>query len=262
MFGSMAIKNETLKIKALDTWFDEINLPVAPSCNMMCNFCNRCSDCVLNGNNPEYFSKVLTPRLAVNKAIASIEKNKRAGIFKISGPGEPLSNVQTFEVLRRLSVSLPDYVYSVCTNGILLEDKAEELAELNVKKVEVAVNAVFTRTITKLYSRIVKNNNVVASPEVMTAVMLQGQFNGIRACIERGMLVSVNTTYFPGINDNDILVIASKCEELGVKNMYLIAHKPEGKLKNLQKPVIQDLIALRNQVSKYIREVGIKCYDS
>lgn len=261
MVGSMAIKSEVLKIKALDTWFDEINLPVAPSCNMMCNFCNRCSDCVQNGNNPEYFSKVLTPRLAVNKAITSAEKDKRTGIFKISGPGEPLCNVQTFEVLKRLSVSLPDYVYSVCTNGILLEEKAEQIAELKVKKVEVAINAVFTHTIARLYSRIVKNNNVVANPEAMAAVMLQGQLNGIRACIERGILVSVNTTYFPGINDNDIPVIAAKCEKLGVKSMYLIAHKPEGKLKYLQQPILKDLIALKHEVAKYILEVGIKSYD-
>ncbi len=42
-----------------------MHLPVAPKCNIQCNYCNRKFDCV-NESRPGVTSAVLTPRQAVN----------------------------------------------------------------------------------------------------------------------------------------------------------------------------------------------------
>ena len=41
-----------------------VHLPVAPKCNILCNYCNRKFDCV-NESRPGVTSAVLTPRQAV-----------------------------------------------------------------------------------------------------------------------------------------------------------------------------------------------------
>jgi len=44
--------------------FGRIHLPVAPKCNIQCNFCNRKYDCV-NESRPGVSSNVLSPQQAL-----------------------------------------------------------------------------------------------------------------------------------------------------------------------------------------------------
>lgn len=246
----------------VDKQFDEVILPVAPACNMMCNFCSKDIDCICNGNNPGNMSRVLTPRQAVSQAVAEAWKNRNTRIIRISGPGEPLCNNQTFEVLKRLNAELPDYIYSINTNGLQLEEKAKELVRLNVRRIEVSINAVFTGTMLKLYSRILKDKSVIVNPGLIAETLLNSQFKGLKTCIDGGIAVKVNIIYFPDINANDVPVIVSKAAELGVKTVCLLSCYPGGKMKDVRVPDLKEMVEMQRKLSNLIQVVELKCFST
>ena len=47
--------------------FGRVHLPVAPKCNILCNYCNRKFDCV-NESRPGVTSSVLSPAQALDQA--------------------------------------------------------------------------------------------------------------------------------------------------------------------------------------------------
>jgi Predicted Fe-S oxidoreductases len=242
-------------------WFDEMQLNVAPTCNMLCNFCSKGNDCICNGNDPSYWSKVMTPRQAANWAVSTTAKDKRVKVIKIVGPGEPLCNSQTFEVLKRLNDSLSNCVFSIATNGLLLEEKLDELLKLNVKMVDISINAVNEKSIKRLYSKLITNGNIVANPVEVTEVLKARQLNGMRKCAEYGIQIKINTVYFPGINDDDILEIAMLGKKCGVKSMCLISCFPGGKMTKIEMPSFDSMISLQRQVSRILSDVSIKAFN-
>lgn len=258
MLNNAAKQNTTFIDKALGTWYEEVNLPVAPACNIMCNFCSKDSDCICNGNNPQVLSRTMTPRQAINWAISSINKNSGIKFIKITGPGEPLFNHQTFEVLKRLNFELPGFSYGISTNGLLLEEKIKELVQLNVKHVEVSINTFSKDLALKLYSRVIKDNNIIMNSRHLAEMMLDSQIKGVKACIENGISVKINTICFPGINDEEILSIAEKCKEMGVTSFCLISGYPNGKFIRQRSPSLPEMIEMQKELSKIIEEVEIK----
>ncbi len=260
MQNNTVLQNSISYNKALNTWFEELALPVAPACNMMCNFCSKDSDCICNGNSPEYLSKSMTPKQAVDWALSQTNRNKRIKVIKICGPGEPLCNTQTFEVLRRLNIELPEHIYAISTNGLLLEEKVGELARLNVKIVSVAMNAVYIDTMLKLYSRIIKGSSVIVKSQEMADAILGSQIQGMKLCIGMGINVKINAIYFPGINYEDIIAIAKKCRDIGVKSISIISSYPNGKFIRTVMPSIGELAALQQELSKIVRDVEIKSF--
>src|SRR3974390_3356499 len=74
-----------------------LHLPVAPKCNIMCNFCNRKYDCV-NESRPGVTSTVLTPAQAEDYVRQVLEAEPRITVAGIAGPGDPFANpVETME---------------------------------------------------------------------------------------------------------------------------------------------------------------------
>ncbi len=244
----------------LSSWFEELSLPVAPLCNMMCNYCTKEKDCINNGNNPVHLSRAMTPRQAVNWAYASAKRNSRIKTIRISGPGEPLYNNQTFEVLKRLNSCMPDYIYGISTNGLLLGESVKELKELNVQKVNVSLNAVSNLALMRLYSRIIINSEIIVNSEAMATRIIENQFNGIKKCLDGDINVKVNTIYFPGINDRELFSVASRCKELGVKSMRLIIFNPRGKFKGMRIPNPTEIAGMREELKKIIKRVEVKSF--
>lgn len=261
MLNTYMKQNTGLSSRTMTAWFEELTLPVAPACNMMCNFCSKDSDCVCNGNSPQFLSKPMTPRQAVNWATLSAGRNRRIRVIRISGPGEPLCNHQTFEVLKRLNAEMPDYIFAVSTNGLLLKERAAELARLNVKMVDVAINAAFEETFEKLYARVMKDSNIVINSARIAGLLLESQLEGIRLCTGYGMTVKVNIVYFPGINEEDIQAIALKCREIGVSAIRIISCGSYGKLRRLRIPNIEELVNLQQKLAKIVPEVEIKNFS-
>jgi nitrogen fixation protein NifB len=65
--------------------YARIHLPIAPACNIQCNYCNRKCDCV-NESRPGVTSAVLSPEEAVCYLGRVKEKAPHLAVAGIAGP--------------------------------------------------------------------------------------------------------------------------------------------------------------------------------
>lgn len=84
-----------------------MHLPVAPACNLQCNYCNRKFDCS-NESRPGVSSTLLTPEQAVVKVRQVAQAIPQLSVVGIAGPGDPLANIaRTFRTLELIREQLP-----------------------------------------------------------------------------------------------------------------------------------------------------------
>jgi len=70
--------------------FARIHLPVAPECNVQCNFCKRIYDCA-NESRPGVTSALLTPPQALSYLENVLQRDPRIAVVGIAGPGDPFA---------------------------------------------------------------------------------------------------------------------------------------------------------------------------
>ena len=194
--------------------FARMHLPVAPRCNIQCNYCNRKYDCS-NESRPGVTSEVLSPAEALEKVSAVLEKIPELKVVAIAGPGDPLANEETFETLRMVHERYPDLTLCLSTNGLALPENSERLYELGVRFVTVTLNSIDTEISSKIYSKVVWKGKRYEW-EAGSEILLKNQLAGIRTCIDLGMLVKINIVLIPGINDLHIPDLVKKMENMGV----------------------------------------------
>jgi nitrogen fixation protein NifB len=126
-----------------------IHVPIAPKCNIHCDFCtreiNKCEQ------RPGVASRVMT----VDQAVAHVKKvtsEMPIAVVGVAGPGDALFNNETFEFFKRIDKEFPDLIKCMSTNGLLLPEKADEIADLNINTVTVTVNAIDPKIGSKIYS--------------------------------------------------------------------------------------------------------------
>ena len=95
-----------------------VHLPVAPKCNILCNYCNRKYDCV-NESRPGVTSAVLKPKQAIAYLEKVLEAEPRITVAGIAGPGDPFANPkETLETIRLIRRRFPDLLLCLATNGL------------------------------------------------------------------------------------------------------------------------------------------------
>ena len=111
--------------------FGRVHLPVAPRCNIQCNYCDRKYDCV-NESRPGVTSAVLTPRQAMTYLDFVLEKVENISVVGIAGPGDPFANPEeTMETLRLVREKYPG-VETWYPLGLLnLGESYEQLNEID-----------------------------------------------------------------------------------------------------------------------------------
>lgn len=193
--------------------FARMHIPIAPRCNIQCNYCNRKFDCC-NESRPGVTSEVLTPKQAVEKIRFVKEKIPNLSVIGIAGPGDPLANEETFEALELIGDEFPDLTLCISTNGLALPDCARRLYDLGVRFVTVTMNASEPTVGSKIYDSVVFGGEHLTG-EKGALTLLYRQKEGIRLCAELGMAVKVNIVMIPGINDEDIPLLVKKVKSLG-----------------------------------------------
>ena len=87
--------------------FGRVHLPVAPKCNIKCNFCDRKYDCV-NESRPGVTSTILSPEQAGVYMQRVLEKEPRISVAGIAGPGDPFANgpetIATMRTIRKIAM--------------------------------------------------------------------------------------------------------------------------------------------------------------
>ena len=111
-----------------------VHLPVAPRCNVQCNFCDRNFSCV-NESRPGVTCSVLKPRQALSYLNEMREKLPTLRVVGIAGPGDPFANPdETLETLSMVRAAHPDLLLCVATNGLNLMPYVDQLADLKVAR--------------------------------------------------------------------------------------------------------------------------------
>ena len=233
--------------------FGRIHLPVAPSCNIQCNYCERKFDCV-NESRPGVTSAVLTPREALERTEKVLEENSFIKVVGIAGPGDPLDNDETFETFRLIREKYPDVTLCVSTNGLLLADRFDELAALNVETLTVTMNAMDTEIQEKIISMVFYEGKRYEGREA-AEILIKNQLEGIQKAVAFGMTVKINTVLIPGINDKHIVELAKKMNEMGVYIMNIMPLINQAAFKDMTPPTDRERKAIQDACAPYVKQM-------
>jgi nitrogen fixation protein NifB len=236
------------------TKFGRMHLPVAPACNIQCKYCVRKYDCA-NESRPGITSRVLTPSEAVERVEAFVERNDRVSVIGIAGPGDPLANEATFETLSALRRGFPHLTLCVSTNGLLLPERLADLVRAGVKSLTVTINAVLPETAERIYSWVLYHGKRLSGREA-AMTLLANQWAGLSNAIEMGLLVKVNSVYLPGVNDDDLALVAKRAGELGADIMNVLPLIPQGEFSGLTRPSYEALRAKRDELRPFVSQMS------
>lgn len=233
--------------------FGRCHLPVAPRCNIQCNYCVRDFDCV-NESRPGVTSRVLNPEEALDMVRKALDKYPYIKVIGIAGPGEPLANEQTFETLRVLHEEYPNVIKCLSTNGLLLPEKIDLLKEYGVSNITVTLNAIDPEIGAKIYQFVDYKGKRYTGVEA-AKILLENQLKGIEMAVDRHMIVKVNTVFIPGINDDHIPAIAEKVGKMGVYNFNLIPLIAQYKFADITPPTPEMKRKMQDECEKYVRQM-------
>ena len=227
-----------------------IHLPIAPRCNIQCNFCEHKMCAAVQ--HPGWATRLMSVAEATD-LIRSVVNDRQAYDFVvgIAGPGDPLANEQTFQAQALLHQLYPQIVNCLCTNGLLLEDKLEIMADVGVRALTVTVNAVDSRIGQHIYSW-AKYRGIIYREQEAAALIIAKQFSGIKKALAAGFPVKVNSVLIPGVNDQHMTELALGLREAGVGLMNIMPLIPSGKMKNLQAPSCNALRKARQDCEEII----------
>lgn len=224
------------------------HVPVAPKCNIFCNFCTR------DINNEEDRPGVTSCIMKPDDAIAHIDDVTADGpisVVGVAGPGDSLANEETFEFFEKMAEKHPDLIKCMSTNGLLLPKYADRLAELGVNSVTVTINAIDPDIAVDIYSFIKYEGKVYKDYDAVK-ILIQNQLDGVEKAAANGMVVKVNSVLIPGLNDEHIVEIAKEVKKRGASLMNILPLIPLGKMKNYSRPDCSMMESVREQVEEII----------
>jgi len=234
-----------------------IHLPVAPRCNIQCNFCDRKYDCI-NESRPGVTSAVLTPQQAVFYLERAVEKLPAIRVVGIAGPGDPFASPEeTLETLRLVRKRYPEMLLCVASNGMEIAAHASELAKLQVSHVTITVNAVDPEIGARIYPWVRAGYRVLRGLEA-AATLLERQRAAIVELKRLGVMVKINTVVIPGINDMHVTEIAAKVAGLGADIMNCMGLVPVkgAEFEDIAPPDTMTMARARLQSGKYLSQMS------
>lgn len=237
--------------------FGRVHLPVAPKCNIQCNYCNRKYDCV-NESRPGVTSTILSPAQAAFYMEKVLEKEPRISVAGIAGPGDPFANPEeTLGTMRLLREKFPDLILCLATNGLNLKSEyIEEIAEIGVSHVTVTINAIDPDITRKVY-RWVRDEKSVYQGLKGAKLLLERQLAAVKGLKAAGITVKINCIVMPGINDHHVVEVAKAMAELGADLFNAMAMYPtaETPFEGLTEPDAIMMAKIRKECEEYLPQM-------
>ena len=209
-------------------YYARMHVAVAPSCNIQCNYCNRKYDCS-NESRPGVTSGLLTPEDAVAKVKYVANEIKQMSVLGVAGPGDPLANPRrTFRTLELVRRACPDLKLCLSTNGLRLAEYADRIADLGIEHVTVTINMTDPDIGARIYEWVAWRGGLYRGREA-ARILSERQLEGVRALVDRQILVKVNSVLIPGINDDHLPEVSRVVREMGVflHNVMPLVSAPE-----------------------------------
>lgn len=233
--------------------FGRIHLPVAPKCNVKCNFCDRKHDCA-NESRPGVTSAVLSPEQAMRYLHKALAKSPEIAVVGIAGPGDPFANPnETLRTLELVREEYPEMLLCVASNGLEVAPHAARLAELQVSHVTLTVNAVDPEISSRIYAWVRKDKRAYRGTEAAD-LLLASQLETLRQLKRHGVTVKTNSIIIPGINDKHIPEVARTVAELGANLCNCVPFYPVDNTAfgTLDPPTDQEVAEIRREAGKHL----------
>ena len=194
--------------------FARIHLPVAPKCNIQCNYCSRKYDCA-NESRPGVTSKVITPEEALELFIKYKRLLENLTVVGIAGPGDPLANpyetFKTFELIRNVNSNIK---LCLSTNGLVLHKFIYEIKFFKIEHVTITINTIDEKIGKNIYAYIRYNSKIIKGTEASN-ILIENQLEALRLLSQMGVITKINTVLIPGINDANISLVARMIKKNG-----------------------------------------------
>jgi nitrogen fixation protein NifB len=236
--------------------YGRVHLPVAPECNIRCNYCNRKYDCV-NESRPGVTSAVLSPLQAALYVEKILEREPRISVAGIAGPGDPFANPEeTLGTMRLLRERFPHILLCLSSNGLGIGGYLDEIAEIGVSHVTITVNAVDPQIGQKIYSW-VRDAKVIYRGLKGAELMLRRQIAAIEGLKSRNITVKVNTIVVPSINDHHVEEVARTMAGLGVDILNCMAMHPnkDTPFEDIEEPGKQMMEDIQAKAERYLPQM-------
>lgn len=236
--------------------YGRVHLPVAPTCNIKCNYCNRRHDCV-NESRPGVTSTVLSPQEALWYLRRALLAEPRITVAGIAGPGDPFATpARVLETLELVRKEYPELILCLSSNGLNISKYISDLADLGIRYVTITINAIDPAIGAKIYHH-VDVANVSYMGENGAQLLVDAQLRAVGLLKGKNITVKVNTVVVPGINDGHVQDIARHVAGLGVDLMNCIAMLPVpgtpfGHMQTMSTAAMSDI---RNQAAPYLPQM-------
>jgi nitrogen fixation protein NifB len=226
-----------------------IHLPVCPSCNIQCNFCDR----KINDyeERPGVTASILEPGEAVETIRRALIVCPEITVVGIAGPGDTLASDRALETFRLVKEEFPGLLKCMSTNGLLLDERAEELIELGIDTLTVTVNAVDPKIQAKIVSKIAYHGSTYEGEEA-AEILIRNQLSGIKKMARHGVTIKVNTVLINEINSGHIGEVAKTVKDAGASIYNIIPLIPQNKLAHCKEPECFEIDFARREAEKYI----------
>ena len=232
-----------------------IHLPVCPGCNIACRFCQRSLN--YEENRPGVTGRVLKPEEACQIVEKALEISPDIKVAGIAGPGDTLASDNAFKTFELIGQRFPWLIKCMSTNGLLLNERADEVIAAGIDSLTVTVNAVDPQILIQLNDYVVWHGKKLEGIEG-AKILIQNQLEGIKKIAEAGITVKVNTVLVPRINGNHIAAIAQAVAEAGADKYNIIPLIPTAKLKDEPAPNCAQIEEARRAAGEYI-EIFLHC---
>jgi nitrogenase cofactor biosynthesis protein NifB len=236
--------------------YARIHLPVAPNCNIKCNYCSRKYDCP-NESRPGVTSKVLTPEQAYNKFLEASKKIDNLSVVGFAGPGDALANFDKVkQTILLIKKDFPDICFCLSTNGLLLPEYAQEIIELGISHVTITINAVNPEIGNLIYSEInYKGKKLGADNGTRTLIL--NQLSGLELLAKNNIFCKVNIVAIKEINDFHVEEIVKTVKKYGAFKANIMKFIPAENTPFVDKKPLneEELKNLRIKCSQYLSQM-------
>lgn len=247
-FEHLALRHPCFSAEA-HTRAGRIHLPVSPTCNIRCRFCERSFDS--STWRPGVASRLLDPAMAPETVARALELCPELAVVGVAGPGESLATSHAPDALEAVLSRFPGLIGCLSTNGLSLPHQVDRLAAIGVRTVTVTVNALTPAVWPKVYAWIRHSGRKVEGDEAAW-ILSTAQEEGIRRATARGLVVKVNTVLVPGVNEAEVGAIASCAAACGASLMNVIPLLPAGEMAACPSPDCEMIEKARRQVENYL----------
>lgn len=236
--------------------YARMHLPVAPKCNIQCNYCVRKYDCV-NESRPGVASKILSPEQAHQKYLSVRENMKNLTVTGFAGPGDALANfeevIKTVELIKKNS---PEMIFCLSTNGLMLPFYSREIIKAGFSHITVTINAVEPKIAASVYSEVYYNGKRFTG-EQGAGILIEKQLEGLSYMSKKGVICKVNIVALRGINDFHIEDTVKTVKKYGAYKTNIMPLIPvkETPFAEIVPIIGKELNEIRNKCSGYLKQM-------